>query len=196
MFYKKIITNKDNIFIGPCVVERDVFEDSRGIFFESWNKKEFQNKLNINSDFVQDNISKSSKGVLRGLHYQLEPKSQGKLILCNNGSIYDVIVDLRVNSNTFGEWGFAYLNTKNNSQIWVPSGFAHGFLALENDTIIQYKTTNYWDKNLERSILWNDPKLNINWPLDNVNLNNPQISLKDSKAITFSQAKDLGELFS
>lgn len=141
-----------------------IFSDNRGAFFESFNKKIFENIIGYKVDFVQDNQSFSKKGVVRGLHYQLAPKGQGKLVRVLQGEIFDVAVDIRDNSPTFGKWVAEYLSADNKKQLWIPEGFAHGFLALKNQTEVLYKVTNYYVKELERCILWSDSNINIDWP--------------------------------
>ena len=160
------------------LLESQKFEDERGYFMETWNHKKFGLP-----SFVQDNLSKSFKGVLRGLHYQLNPKSQGKLVRCSQGAIYDVIVDLRKKSTSFGEW-FGIKLDKPELQLWVPPGIAHGFYTLSKTAEIQYKVTNYFDPSFERVLKWNDKELGINWPIDQ----DPIISNKDlNQAITFNK---------
>ena len=141
-----------------------IFSDNRGAFFESFNKKFFEDIIGYKVDFVQDNQSFSKKGVVRGLHYQLAPKGQGKLVRVLQGEIFDVAVDIRENSPTFGKWVAEYLSSDNKKQLWIPEGFAHGFLALKNQTEVLYKVTNYYVKELERCILWSDSNINIDWP--------------------------------
>ncbi len=176
MEYKKLKSNKEIFFEGPLLLFPNKYSDKRGFFMESWNANTFNNIVKRPINFVQDNHSKSKKHVIRGLHYQLPPKDQGKLIRCISGKIFDVLVDLRKNSKTFLAWTGIILDDKDHKQLWIPSGFAHGFLALSETSEIIYKTTGFWSKENERSIIWNDPQLNINWPLNN---NEPLISLKD-----------------
>jgi dTDP-4-dehydrorhamnose 3,5-epimerase len=146
------------------IIEQNVFNDERGFFFESFNLRNFNSLMRKNYDFVQDNISFSKKGTLRGLHAQSAPFSQGKLIKVLNGGIFDVAVDIRPNSHSFGKYVSVLLTSKNFRQLWVPEGFAHGFLALEENTLIEYKTTNYYSKDNELIYKWDDPYFNINWP--------------------------------
>jgi dTDP-4-dehydrorhamnose 3,5-epimerase len=160
---------KDLVIIKPRV-----FEDDRGYFFESYNKIHFLEK-GIDVNFVQDNESRSTKNVLRGLHFQKPPFSQGKLVRVMRGSVLDVAVDLRRNSPTYGKWASIVLSDKNKWMYWIPVGFAHGFLTLENNTVFFYKCTNIYNKDSEGSILWNDPDLNIDWG----NITNPVLSDKD-----------------
>ena len=148
---------------GLKILKPLIHKDSRGFFFESFNQKIFNSTLGNTIKFVQDNHSFSKKNVLRGLHLQIK-KPQGKLVSVLNGSIFDVAIDLRKNSKTFAHWHGCILSRKNKNQLWIPPGFAHGFLSLRNNTEVLYKTTDYWDKNDEYTILWNDKTININWP--------------------------------
>ncbi|MBW0173112.1 MAG: dTDP-4-dehydrorhamnose 3,5-epimerase [Vulcanococcus sp.] len=153
---------------GPLLITPRVFGDERGFFFESWNQRMFAAALEADGqaapDFVQDNHSRSSQGVLRGLHYQLPPHPQAKLVRCVHGEIFDVAVDLRCDSATFGQWVGARLSAANHQQLWVPVGFAHGFLTLSEQAEVLYKTTDFWSRDCERAIRWNDPQLAIAWP--------------------------------
>lgn len=192
MIIEHVIDNKCEKLIGPLIITPKKFSDSRGFFFESWNQnnfleilKEFTN-IKETIDFKQDNQSNSKKGVVRGLHYQTEPFGQDKLVSCISGELFDVLVDIRRNSKSFGRWASVILNPENNKQIWIPKGFAHGFLALKDNTRIFYKTTNYWVKDSERTILWNDPSIDINWFLKK---NNIHLSEKDQKGLLFSNLK-------
>ncbi len=157
------------------------FEDSRGYFYESFNQNVFEDNTNIQIEFVQDNHSLSNKNVLRGLHYQKPPFEQAKLVRVVSGCIYDVIVDLRKNSQTFGMWESYELTSENRQQLWIPKGFAHGFLSMSDSTQVIYKTDNYYNKDSAISIRYNDPHLNIKWPIDN-----PVQSENDLKGISFS----------
>lgn len=155
------------------IFEPRVFGDERGFFMESFNQKIFEDAVGQQIDFVQDNHSKSSKGVLRGLHYQKEPYAQGKLVRCVAGAVFDVAVDIRKQSPTFGKWVGVILSAENKRQLWIPAGFAHGFLTLEDNTEFLYKTTDYYHPESEGSILWSDEDIGINWPEeDNVILSN------------------------
>ena len=174
-------SNKGNIMNGPFALKPNIFSDSRGFFLESWNAKLFNINLKDEVVFVQDNHSKSLKNTIRGLHYQLPPFSQSKLVRCICGEVYDVIVDIRKNSDTFKEWSYVYLSADNFKQLWVPEGFAHGFLTISNTSELIYKTTNYWSRDHERTIKWDDPKLAINWPFNGEVL----ISEKDLNAPSF-----------
>lgn len=146
------------------VLEPNVFEDQRGFFFESFNQSEFEKTIGSKITFVQDNHSKSIKGVLRGLHYQMAPKGQAKLIRVIQGEIYDVAVDLRKTSPTFGHWVGEVISASNKKQIWIPEGFAHGFVTLSDNSEILYKATDYYSLRHEQCLIWNDPKINVKWP--------------------------------
>ena len=186
--------------IGPLIFTPKIYADERGYFFESWNKKQFLNFIEKSQEiinqkkeiaFVQDNQSFSSKNVLRGLHYQVNPHAQGKLVSCINGEIFDVVVDLRKNSPSFGRWAGLILSGTNSKQLWIPEGFAHGFLSLSEKTKVLYKTTNYWNKQAERSLKWDDPIINIKWPLLK---SSPILSKKDSIANSLNNI-DKDDLF-
>lgn len=157
---------------GVILFQNKIFRDNRGYFSEMFNKREFdlelkKNKFESSKEFVQDNMSVSSFGVLRGLHYQTSPHEQAKFVRVFTGSIYDVAVDLRINSKTFGKYVGFKLDTINNYALWIPEGFAHGFVSLEDNTKVHYKTTDYYNPEHEGVLLWNDPKINIQWPLLN-----------------------------
>lgn len=181
MNFKKVYSNKGECLSGLLRIYPKLFHDSRGFFKESWNKKNWEEALKsqnqLPKSFVQDNHSRSKKGTLRGLHYQLDPHAQGKLVSCINGKIYDVAVDLRQDSETFGKWAGIELSSENNIQFWIPSGFAHGFLTLSSEADLVYKVNEYWNKSSERILNWNDKKLAIDWPKDI--LENTQIELSD-----------------
>ena len=164
------------------IIEPKVFGDYRGFFMESWNSRDFAQVAKVN--FVQDNHSRSKKGVVRGLHFQLPPHAQAKLVRCIYGSIFDVAVDIRRSSPTFGQWVGVELTAENKKQLWIPDGFAHGFVALSDYAEVFYKTNEYWHKECEGSIRWDDPTLAIDWPLDEA----PCLSEKDQAAPFFSQA--------
>jgi dTDP-4-dehydrorhamnose 3,5-epimerase len=184
--------------VGPLLLTPQVFGDSRGYFLESWNKKRFAEALELPLEevptFVQDNQSRSSQLVLRGLHYQLPPHAQGKLVRCVQGEIFDVAVDIRRQSSTFGQWIGALLSSENHSQLWLPAGFAHGFLVLSERAEVLYKTTDFWDKATERSIRWDDPALAITWPLP-ADGAGPSVSDKDRLAPTLEEAAAAGDVF-
>ena len=191
--HKQLSTTKGIKLNGPVLIKPKIFVDERGFFFESWNQKDWEEILKqynqIPQNFCQDNHSKSCKGVLRGLHFQKEPFPQAKLVRCIFGEIYDVAVDIRKNSITYGEWVGTYLNSANNHQFWIPEGFAHGFLTISQYAAVNYKTTNYWNKNYEESLHWNDSDISINWPLESLNNETLKISDKDKNAKTFKSFK-------
>lgn len=166
---------------GLLIIEPKVFEDERGCFFESWNKDYFA-QHGLNWDFVQDNQSCSVKNVIRGLHFQIPPYEQGKLIRVIKGSVLDVAVDLRKNSPTYGKHFKMNIKASDTKMLWIPPGFAHGFLTLEDNTVFFYKCTKKYHKESERTISWNCPKLNIDWGIEN-----PLISPKDTKAPLFEK---------
>ena len=150
---------------GVKLIEPKVFGDSRGFFFESFNAREFAQQVQDGVMFVQDNHSRSAKGVLRGLHYQIA-HAQGKLVRVTEGEVFDVAVDLRRSSPTFGKWEGITLSAENHRQLWIPPGFAHGFVVLSESAQFLYKTTDYWYPEFERCLLWNDPSVGIEWPIE------------------------------
>jgi dTDP-4-dehydrorhamnose 3,5-epimerase len=158
------------------LIEPKVHEDDRGFFFESFNLNEFKKATSLDLIFVQDNHSKSTKGVLRGLHYQMPPYAQGKIVRVIQGEVFDVAVDLRKSSSTFGKYVSQILSAENKKQLWIPEGFAHGFLTLSETSEFLYKATNFYNPDYERCILWSDKSANINWP----KLPNIEISSKDA----------------
>ncbi|MCM8613996.1 dTDP-4-dehydrorhamnose 3,5-epimerase [Accumulibacter sp.] len=160
------------------LIEPEVFGDERGYFFESFNARSFARATGLEPSFVQDNHSRSARNVLRGLHYQLPPKAQGKLVLVVQGMVFDVAVDLRQHSPTFGRWVGHELSGENKRQLWIPPGFAHGFLVLSQSAEFLYKTTDYYSPEHERSLLWNDPDIAVDWPLDGP----PILARKDAGA--------------
>jgi dTDP-4-dehydrorhamnose 3,5-epimerase len=164
------------------LIEPQVFGDDRGFFFESFNQERFEKAIGQKINFVQDNHSKSVKGVLRGLHYQLPPKAQGKLVRVTQGEVFDVVVDLRQSSPTFGKWTGEILSSSNKKQMWIPEGFAHGFLTLSDTAEFLYKTTEFYSKEYERAISWNDETIGIKWPMNDISL-----SLKDESAQSFKE---------
>ncbi|HHJ35503.1 MAG TPA: dTDP-4-dehydrorhamnose 3,5-epimerase [Gammaproteobacteria bacterium] len=165
------------------IIEPDVFGDSRGFFFESFNKKKFEGATGLKADFVQDNHSRSTKGVLRGLHYQIK-QPQGKLVRVCCGEVFDVAVDIRRSSPTFGQWTGAFLSAENKRQLWIPQGFAHGFVVLSKTAECLYKATDYYAPEHERCIRWDDKALAINWHFDD----KPLVSEKDTRGCGFGQA--------
>jgi dTDP-4-dehydrorhamnose 3,5-epimerase len=177
---KTIATGLDGVFI----LEPKVFGDARGFFMESYNEKATREALGITYDFVQDNHSRSAQGVLRGLHYQIR-QAQGKLVRVVKGSVFDVAVDMRKSSPTFGQWTGVELTEDNHRQFWVPPGFAHGFVVLSESADFLYKTTEYYAPEHERCLIWNDPAIGIEWPIDFA----PSLSAKDAQGLPLSEAK-------
>lgn len=170
------------------ILEPKVFGDARGFFFESFNQKAFNEATGLDLDFVQDNHSRSAKGVLRGLHYQLPPHVQGKLVRVVRGAVFDVAVDIRQGSPTFGRWVGVELSEDNHRQLWIPPGFAHGFLTLSDSADFLYKTTDYYAPSHERCIAWNDPQIGIQWP--DVGMP-PLHSAKDQAACSLADSIEL-----
>lgn len=166
------------------IIEPKVFGDERGFFYESFNSKRFAELTGVQVEFVQDNHSKSARNVLRGLHYQIQ-QAQGKLVRATAGEVYDVVVDIRKSSPTFGKWVGVHLSVENKRQLWVPAGFAHGFVVLSETAEFLYKTTDYWAPEYERSILWNDPALGIDWKIEG----EPQLSAKDKVGKLLAEAE-------
>ena len=165
------------------ILQPQVFGDERGFFFESFNARDFAKATGLDVQFVQDNHSKSAHGVLRGLHYQIE-QAQGKLVRVVQGEVFDVAVDMRRSSPTFGQWVGVQLSADNHSQLWIPPGFAHGFVVLSQSAEFVYKTTDYWAPVHERCLLWNDPAVGIEWPIDF----EPQLAGKDAAGLPLAQA--------
>ena len=180
---------------GPLLVSPQAFGDDRGWFFESWNQRKFDEAVGEAVVFSQDNHSRSVQGVLRGLHYQLAPEPQAKLVRASIGEIFDVAVDIRQGSATFGQWVGAQLSAENKQQLWVPEGFAHGFLTLSPVAEVQYKARGFWNKECERAIVWNDASINIQWPLDQLGGAEVSLSSKDADAASLDQAKAAGDVF-
>ncbi len=166
------------------IIEPKVFEDDRGFFFESFNRRAFAEKTGVEADFVQDNHSRSSQNVLRGLHYQIQ-QPQGKLVRVVAGAVFDVAVDIRKSAPTFGKWVGCLLSAENKRQLWIPVGFAHGFLVVSQTAEVLYKATDYYAPGQERCILWNDPDLAINWELTAT----PVLSAKDQAGQPFKAAE-------
>ena len=190
------LRNKENQIInGPLEIKPKIFNDDRGYFYETWNAKDFEANINSETSFVQDNQSLSERGTLRGLHYQLNPMAQGKLVRATKGIVFDVIVDLRQKSKTFKSWTSLILNCKDKNQIWIPKGFAHGFLTLSEEAILEYKVTNFWEKDLGRTILWNDSSISIEWPILNNKLLEPNLSFKDMNGLSLQSLVKKGEVF-
>jgi dTDP-4-dehydrorhamnose 3,5-epimerase len=172
---------------GPLIIEPTVFGDDRGFFMESWNAEAFA-AAGLDLNFVQDNHSRSQKGVLRGMHFQ-NPKPQGKLVRVVRGSVFDVVVDLRRPSSTFGKWTGVFLSSENKRMFWVPEGFAHGFLTLEDDTDFLYKCTAPYHPENESSLAWDDPTVGIEWPLEGIEL---KLSTKDTGGLPLADVKAFG----
>ena len=166
------------------ILEPKVFGDARGFFYESFNARDFAQATGLDVHFVQDNHSKSAQGVLRGLHYQIQ-HPQGKLVRVVQGEVFDVAVDLRQSSPTFGQWVGVHLSAENHRQLWVPPGFAHGFVVLSESAEFLYKTTDYWYPEHERSLLWNDPTVGIAWPVQG----QPLLAAKDAAGMVLAQAE-------
>ena len=166
------------------VIEPKVFGDARGFFYESFNQKAFNDATGLKLNFVQDNHSRSSKGVLRGLHYQIQ-QPQGKLVRVVRGSVFDVAVDIRKGSATFGQWVGMELSEENHKQLWIPAGFAHGFMVTSDSAEFLYKTTDYYAPEQERCIAWNDPAIGIQWPLTTT----PSLSAKDQQGLSLRDAE-------
>ena len=194
MEIRNLKTNLGNEINGPKLIKPNIYKDSRGFFYESWNQKKYNEVLEDKVTFYQDNISRSKKDVIRGLHYQLSPKKQGKLVRCTIGTIFDIAVDVRKDSSTFGEWVCIQLSSELHEQFWIPEGFAHGFLVLTNYAEVHYKASNFWEPKLERSIIWNDKDLSINWPLKTQKIENPILNKKDADAYTLKELIDKGEV--
>ena len=197
---ERLCTAAGESVLGPLLLTPRLFGDARGFFFESWNQRAFAALLEADGQapvgpFVQDNHSRSCRGVLRGLHYQLDPHAQGKLVRCVVGEILDVAVDLRRSSPSFGRWVGAPLSAANHQQLWVPAGFAHGFLTLSEQAEVLYKTTDFWTPASERAIRWDDPELAIGWPLQELAGVQPQLAAKDAQAPLWRDAVAAGALF-
>lgn len=199
-----VSTRSGGLVQGPLLLKPRVFGDDRGFFFESWNQRAFVAALVEGGcseadakqvEFRQDNHSRSSRGVLRGLHYQLDPEPQGKLVRCTYGAIFDVAVDLRRSSDTFGHWVAAELTAENHQQLWVPVGFGHGFLTLSDQAEVLYKASGFWNRDCERSLRWDDPQLAIDWPLESAGVKQPLLAQKDAAAPSLSVAESMGDLF-
>lgn len=170
---------------GVLILEPRLFGDARGFFLESWNARAFAQATGLDTHFVQDNHSRSRRGVLRGLHYQIR-QPQGKLVRVVRGAVFDVAVDLRKSSPTFGRWFGVELTEDNHRQLWVPPGFGHGFLVLSESADVLYKATDYYAPEHERSLLWNDPAVGVDWPLDRIE---PLLSAKDAAGLPLAQCE-------
>ena len=195
MQVEQLSTASGGVIEGPLLITPQIFADGRGFFYESWNQRRFDEAVGCPTTFVQDNHSRSCRGVLRGLHYQLEPEPQGKLVRCPVGVIFDVAVDIRRSSPTFGQWVAAELNAQTQQQLWVPMGFAHGFLTLSDHAEVLYKASGFWSKTCERSLRWSDLEVGITWPLDRLAGVAPLLADKDAAAPNFAEALVAGEVF-
>ena len=180
---------------GPLLITPRAFGDERGWFFESWNQRRFDEAAGEAVTFSQDNHSRSVQGVLRGLHYQLPPEPQAKLVRASVGAIFDVAVDIRQSSPTYGQSVAAELSAENKCQLWIPEGFAHGFLTLSAVAEVQYKARGFWNKDCERAIVWDDPDLAIAWPLERLEGGDVGLSGKDAEAQGFKAAAATGDVF-
>ena len=204
MSVEPLFTTNGELVEGPLLLIPQTFGDDRGFFYESWNQRRFHADLiaagtpsaEVDAlQFRQDNHSRSNRGVLRGLHFQLPPEPQGKLVRCSVGAIFDVAVDLRLDSPSFGQWVAAELNAQNHHQLWVPVGFAHGFLTLSDVAEVQYKASGFWNRSCERSLRWDDPTLAIAWPLEHAAVETPLLAEKDAVAPLLDALKAGGEVF-
>ena len=195
MLVNQLKSNQGEVMDGPLLITPSAFGDERGWFFESWNQRKLDEAVGEAVVFSQDNHSRSVSGVLRGLHYQLVPEPQGKLVRSSLGSIFDVAVDIRRRSPTFGQWVGAELTAANKSQLWIPEGFAHGFLTLSSFAEVQYKARGFWNKICERAIVWNDSDIAIDWPLERLEGTEVSLSGKDAKAPGFKTAVAAKDVF-
>ena len=196
MQFEQLESSEGLMVKGPLLIKPNVFGDDRGWFFESWNQIAFDQAVGDAAVFSQDNHSCSIQGVLRGLHYQITPEPQAKLVRSTFGRIFDVAVDLRRSSPSFGQWVGAELSAENKHQLWIPEGFAHGFLTLSSSAEVQYKSRGFWNKSCERAIIWDDSDLAIAWPVDLLQDAAVRLSEKDAQAISFNDAQSLGDIFS
>ncbi|MDB4639021.1 dTDP-4-dehydrorhamnose 3,5-epimerase [bacterium] len=204
MSVEPLFTTNGELVKGPLLLIPQTFGDDRGFFYESWNQRRFHADLiaagtptaEVDAlQFRQDNHSRSNRGVLRGLHFQLPPEPQGKLVRCSVGAIFDVAVDLRLGSPSFGQWVAAELDAQNHHQLWVPVGFAHGFLTLSDVAEVQYKASGFWNRSCERSLRWDDPTIAIEWPLERASVETPSLAEKDAVAPLLDVLKAGGEVF-
>ena len=195
MQFEQLKSSQGATIEGPLLISPRAFGDERGWFFESWNQLRFDETVGEAVVFSQDNHSRSVQGVLRGLHYQLAPEPQAKLVRASIGHIFDVAVDIRQSSATFGQWVGAHISAENKQQLWIPEGFAHGFLTLSAVAEVQYKARGFWNKTCERAIRWDDASVDIRWPLDQLSGAEVSLSGKDAEALTLNQAKAAGDVF-
>ena len=192
---EQLTTIHGQVLEGPLLIKPRVFGDDRGWFYESWNQRAFNQAVDEAVVFSQDNHSRSIRGVLRGLHYQLAPEPQAKLVRASVGVIFDVAVDLRRSSASFGQWIGAELSADNKHQLWIPEGFAHGFLTLSATAEVQYKARGFWNRSCERAIRWDDKDLAIQWPEHALQGEEVSLSGKDAEAPSFSAVQSTGDLF-
>ena len=195
MQVEQLSSQQGQLLDGPLLITPRVFGDERGWFFESWNQRRFDEAVGDAVVFSQDNHSRSQRGVLRGLHYQLPPEPQAKLVRASAGAIFDVTVDIRRGSPTFGQWVGAELSAENRCQLWVPEGFAHGFLTLSEQAEVQYKARGFWNRDCEQTIRWDDRDLAIAWPLERLEGVSVSLSEKDAGAAGLQQNLGSGALF-
>ena len=195
MQFEQLKSSQGATIEGPLLISPQAFGDERGWFFESWNQRRLDEAVGEAVVFSQDNHSRSVQGVLRGLHYQLAPEPQAKLVRASIGHIFDVAVDIRQSSATFGQWVGAHISAENKQQLWIPEGFAHGFLTLSAVAEVQYKARGFWNKTCERAIRWDDASMDIRWPLDQLSGAEVSLSGKDAEALTLNQAKAAGDVF-
>ena len=195
MQLEQLTTPSGALMQGPLLITPKAFGDERGWFYESWNQRKFDDAVGEPVLFSQDNHSRSIQGVLRGLHYQLAPEPQAKLVRATVGAIYDVAVDIRRNSPSYGAWVGAELSAENKCQLWIPEGFAHGFLTLSSVAEVQYKARGFWNKACERAIVWNDSDLAIAWPIERLQGAEVSLSGKDAEAPGFKAAEAAGDVF-
>ena len=190
------VINSNGIELNDLLlISPKIFPDARGFFFESWNQRDFDNLIGDKIIFKQDNHSMSKKGVLRGIHYQLPPFDQGKLVRCSRGRIYDFVIDLRKYSSSFAQWFWIELSAQNQKQFWIPAGFGHGFLTLSEEAEVQYKTTNYWNKEAEITLNFYDQDLKIELPLENLSSDKIQLSLKDKNSSNLKELIKNNKIF-
>ena len=183
------------IFSDVKIIKPTIHDDNRGFFLESYNEKKFKDLLKIPDNFIQDNHSRSKKGVLRGMHFQTPPNPQSKLVRVVRGGVLDVVIDIRVNSKSFGKWESIELSEKNFLMLYIPVGFAHGFLSIKDNTDVIYKTNNHFDPLTDKTLLWNDPQIEVNWQFKRFGVSNPLISEKDKSAKSLIELKKQNELF-
>jgi dTDP-4-dehydrorhamnose 3,5-epimerase len=195
MQVEQLSSQQGQLLDGPLLITPRVFGDERGWFFESWNQRRFDEAVGDAVVFSQDNHSRSQRGVLRGLHYQLPPEPQAKLVRASAGAIFDVTVDIRRGSPTFGQWVGAELSAENRCQLWVPEGFAHGFLTLSEQAEVQYKARGFWNRDCEQTIRWDDRDLAIAWPLERLEGVSVSLSEKDAETAGLQQNLGSGALF-